>query len=90
MAVCCTSWSAVLRVHAEVSAVEQGVDIGSEQEPVVEPVLPAPGDRAAIVAPHQRCERGPRRLVESHHGVRGFGHEAQPNGGHRTSLFVPN
>ena len=39
---------AVLRVHAEVPAVEQGVDIGSEQEPVVEPVLPAPGNRANV------------------------------------------
>ena len=33
---------AVLRVHAEVPAVEQGVDIGPQQQPVVEPVLPAP------------------------------------------------
>ncbi len=32
---------AVLRVHAEVSAVEQGVDIGSEQLPVVAPAGPA-------------------------------------------------
>lgn len=38
----------MLGVHAEVSAVEQGVDIGSEQQPVVEPVLPSLGDRADV------------------------------------------
>ena len=50
----------------------------------VEPHAPAPA-KDAIVALHQRGERGPRRLVESLHGVRGFGHEAQPKRGHRTS-----
>jgi hypothetical protein len=30
------------------------------------------------VALHQRGERGPRPLTESLHGVRGFGHGAQP------------
>src|ERR1700760_2797655 len=45
----------------------------------VEPHAPAPA-KDAIVVLHQRGERGPRRLVESLHGVRGFGHKAQPNG----------
>src|SRR5215475_13684588 len=30
----------------------------------------------AVVALHQRGERGPRRLIESLHGVRRFGHES--------------
>jgi Protein of unknown function (DUF1214) len=49
----------------------------------MEPHAPAPA-KDALVALHQRGERGPRRLVESHHGVREFGHEAQPNGRHYT------
>src|SRR5215475_11816252 len=30
----------------------------------------------AVVALHQRGERGPRRLIEGLHGVRRFGHES--------------
>src|SRR5258708_38543290 len=41
-----TNPQAVFRVDAEVSAVEQRVDIGSEQQPVVEPVLATSGDRS--------------------------------------------
>jgi hypothetical protein len=37
---------------------------------VVEPHTPAPA-KDAIVVLHQRGERGPRRLIESLHGVRG-------------------
>jgi len=44
----------------------------------------------AVVALDQRGERGPRRLIESLHGVRRFGRELQPNVGHDTSPFVPN
>src|SRR6266446_5493076 len=43
-----TNLQAVFRVDAEVSAVEQRVDIGSEQQPVVEPVLATSGDRADV------------------------------------------
>ncbi len=39
-----TNPQAVFRIDAEVSAVEQRVDIGSEQQAVVEPVLAASGD----------------------------------------------
>ena len=41
-----TNLQAVFRVDAKVPAVEQGVDIGSEQQAVVEPVLAASGDGA--------------------------------------------
>src|SRR6516165_11474566 len=44
----------------------------------------------AVVALHQRGERGPGRLIESPHGVRRFDHEVQANARHCTSLFVPN
>src|SRR6185437_3416783 len=55
----------------------------------VEPHAPAPA-KDAIVALHQRGERGPRRLVESLHGVRGSGHKAQPNGATTPVFSVPN
>jgi len=44
----------------------------------------------AVVALHQRSERGPRRLIEGPHGVRRFGHEVQPNPVQGMSPFVPN
>src|SRR5580693_867904 len=44
----------------------------------VERHAPAPAKDAYIVL-HLRGERGPRRLIDSLHGVRRFGHEAQPN-----------
>jgi len=55
----------------------------------VEAHAPAPA-KDAVVALHQRGERGPRRLIESLHGVRGLGHGTQPNASHGTSLFVPH
>jgi hypothetical protein len=45
-----TDVQAVARVDAEVAAVKQGVDVRSQQEPVVEPVLAALGDRAMCAA----------------------------------------
>jgi hypothetical protein len=38
----------VARVDAEVAAVKQGVNVRSQQEPVVEPVLAASRDRANV------------------------------------------
>jgi hypothetical protein len=39
---------AITRVDAEIATVKQGVNVRSQQEPVVEPVLAAPPDRANV------------------------------------------
>src|SRR5215475_172476 len=43
----------------------------------------------AVVALHQRGERGPRRLIESLHGVCGFGHGSSLTRGHGMSFWPP-
>ena len=62
---------AVLWVHAEIPAVEQGVDIRPEQQPVVESVLPALGDRPDV----RRLQAWAGVTRTGYHGTRVDGRE---------------